>query len=162
MDASSWIRSFRALHQRVRQGNVPDDERRLYDASKEQFARSLVAAQGLTVAPGESARRSFRVALVFRIELSVGGRRVKAATLDVSVGGFSARLDQAPDLNQLVEFSLFVPGDQDPIVGKAKAVGARNLVANARVSFAFEGLPERGKERLENVLFDAVLARLPE
>jgi hypothetical protein len=54
-----------------------------------------------------------------------------------------------------------MPEGKDPIVARAKIVATvRQAAANHRVSFAFEGLPERDTERLSILVFDTALSRL--
>ena len=161
MSANAWFNEFRYLHEKAKKKDLNDSEKQLYAASREQFARALTAAQGLTLKPGESARQAFRVAQVMQVELTFGSGMVRAVTQDISRGGMSVTIAQNPDPKELVGFSLRMPGGASPLVGRAKAVSAKKQPGNYRVSFAFEGLPEADQERLEMVMFDAALSRIP-
>ena len=161
MDAATWIRAFRELHEKAKKGGLSSDEAAAYVDSKEQLARSLLAAQGLAMRQDESARRSFRVALMLQVELRMSERTVKTMTVDLSAGGFSAVVDPPPPLNVRLEFTLKRSSTEVLLTGKAKVVGAREIGRGARVSFAFDALAPKEQEKLEMTLFDAALARMP-
>jgi hypothetical protein len=161
MSANAWFNEFRYLHEKAKKKDLNESEKGLYLAAREQFARALTAAQGLTLKPGESARQAFRVAQAMQVELSFGSGMVRAVTQDLSRGGLSVTIAQNPDPKESVGFSLRMPGGTNPLVGRAKAVSAKKQPGNYRVSFAFEGLSEADQERLELILFDAALARIP-
>lgn len=161
MNASAWIGEFRALHEKARKKDLKDSDKKLYLEAREQLARALTAAQGLTLKPGESARQTFRVAQAMQIELGFASGSVRAMTLDISRGGFSTLLAQPPDAKELVGFTLKMPGGVDPILGRAKLASSKRQPGNFRVSFTFEAMSEADQERLEMVLFDAALARIP-
>jgi len=159
--AQDWFAHFRAMHTRFRTGKLEERERAEYFVAREQLARSLLAAQNLTVEPGKTARRSFRVAhsLQLDIQFSAGDKRVP--TLDVSVGGLSTVLPSEPNDKEQPGFSLRMPGGLDPIIGRMRLTSVNKRVGNYRVSYAFVDMPEREAERLESVLFDLVLSRMP-
>lgn len=161
MSANAWFNEFRYLHEKAKKKDLNESEKGLYLAAREQFARALTAAQGLTLKPGESARQAFRVAQAMQVELSFGSGLVRTLTQDLARGGLSVLIAQNPDPKESVGFSLRMPGGANPLVGRAKAVSAKKQPGNYRVSFAFEGLAEAEQERLELILFDAALARIP-
>jgi hypothetical protein len=161
MSANAWFNEFRYLHEKAKKKDLNESEKGLYLAAREQFARALTAAQGLTLKAGESARQAFRVAQAMQVEFNFTSGTVRAVTHDLSRGGISATIAQNPDPKELIGFSLRMPGGLDPIIGRAKAVSAKKQPGNYRVSFAFEGLSEADQERLEMVMLDAALARIP-
>jgi hypothetical protein len=161
MSANAWFNEFRYLHEKAKKKDLNESEKKLYLDAREQFARALTAAQGLTLKPGESARQAFRVAQAMQVELSFASGSVRAVTSDISRGGLSVTIAQNPDPKELVGFTLKMPGGVDPILGRAKAVSAKKQPGNYRVSFAFETMSEADQERLELVMFDAALARIP-
>jgi len=156
-----WVRAFRALHHKAKERALPPEEQRTYLQLREQLARSILTVQGLSQPRGESARRSFRVAILLRIALKSAIRSLHAVTVDLSVGGFSAILDQAPDLHEVLDFSLDLSG-AEALTGQVKVVGTREHATTSRVSFAFDGLSQGAQERLEIFVFDTALTRLPE
>lgn len=161
MSINAWLQEFRALHKRARQKQLNEEEKKLYLGAREQFARALTAAQGMTLKPGEMARTTFRVAQAMQIELSLTSGVVRALTLDVSRGGFSVVLAKVPSDSELVGYTLRMPDGMDPIIGRARVVASKKQIGNYRLSFAFEGMSEYDEERLEAVLFDAALSRIP-
>jgi hypothetical protein len=161
MSINGWLHEFRALHKRARQKQLNEEERRLYLQAREQFARALTAAQGMTLKPGEMARQTFRVAQAMQIELSLHTGIIRAMTLDISKGGFSVVLGKPPGENEMVGYTLKMPEGADPIIGRAQLVASRKQIGNYRLSFSFHGMSEYDQDRLETVLFDAALSRIP-
>jgi hypothetical protein len=161
MSINAWLQEFRALHKRARQKQLTDEEKQLYVMAREQFARALTAAQGMTLRPGEMARQTFRVAQAMQIELSLNTGIVRAMTLDISKGGFSVVLTKPPGEKELVGYTLRMPDGMDPVIGRARVMAAKKQIGNYRLSFAFEGMSEYDQDRLEMILFDAALSRIP-
>lgn len=161
MSINAWLQEFRVLHKRARQKQLNEEEKKLYLSAREQFARALTAAQGMTLKPGEMARTTFRVAQAMQIELSLASGIVRALTLDVSRGGFSVVLAKVPSESELVGYTLRMPDGMDPIIGRARVVASKKQIGNYRLSFSFEGMSEYDQDRLETVLFDAALSRIP-
>jgi hypothetical protein len=160
MSVNQWVEQFRELHERARKGPLPELEKRRYVAERERFARALTAAQGLSLPPGLSARRTFRVAQGLQVDLDLTEGKTRTMTLDISVGGFSVMLHKPPPDSEQPGFSLRLPGAADPLVGRAKVVSAQRKLGTHRVSFMFQGLAEKDAERLEMTLFDLALERL--
>jgi hypothetical protein len=160
MGANLWVEQFRALHARARKGQLGEDEKRRYVAAREQFARALTAAQGMSLPPGQSARRNFRVAQGLQVDLNLPSEQIRSITLDVSVGGFSVMMHKPPAETELHGFSLRLPGNAEPVVGRAKVVSVQRKLGTHRVSFAIQGLAEKDAERLEMTLFDLALERI--
>jgi len=132
-----WLTEFRVLHDKARSDNLSDHDAKLYKDGREQLAAALVQAQRLTRNPEESARQALRVARAVQVDLELNSGKQRVVTLDISIEG------------------------KDPIVARAKVVATvRQAAANHRVSFAFEGLPERDTERLSILVFDTALSRL--
>lgn len=160
MSANLWVEQFRALHARARKGPLPEEEKRRYAAAREQFARALTAAQGLSLPPGQSARRSFRIAQGLQVDVAFSSGSVRAMTLDVSVGGFSVMMHKPPVESEEPEFTLRLPGNQEPVKGRARMVSVQRKIGTHRVSFAMLGVAEKDTERLETALFDLALERI--
>ena len=160
MVGSDKQQRFRELHQRAMKAVLPPDERAEYNEAKEQFARSLCAAQGLRLEPGQRARATFRVLVLFKVEVTIDGSIQKAATMDVSVGGFSTLLGVAPATGTELPFKMS-PSSKEAISGIAVVAGTVKERTGQlyRISFAFKDLPAGAAERLEEALIDAILAR---
>ncbi len=125
MSVIHFIDEFRALHARARKGELTEADRPAYMAAREQFARALTAAQGMTLKPGEMARQTFRVAQAMQIELSLNTGIIRAMTLDISKGGFfNGNVVKIKDVE--------TPSSQVYVLEEKVAVGARPRVADAR------------------------------
>jgi hypothetical protein len=157
MDPTQWISAFRALHQRVKKAEATPQELEHHLAMREELARSLASAQGLTVPTGQNARRHFRVAQVFHIELNNIHR---AVTRDISRSGFSALVPGDYKDGQEVSFSIVLARGEEPITGKGKVVASMKQQGSSRVSISVSAMSEASGERLEMALFDAALSRI--
>lgn len=154
-----WLLEFRRSHERARDGRLGEAELAAYRAGRDELARALLAAQRLTLRPGELPRRALRVARALQVDLDRLTSRERAVTIDLSTGGFSCLLAKAPPAGEEVGFSLRLPG-AEPLTGRARVQGVRVLPGNVRVSFQFVGASEADRERLETFVFDTVLAQL--
>jgi PilZ domain len=157
MEPGQWIAAFREAHERFRSGALTDAERARYLAMREELATSLVGAQGLMVPAGQAARRHFRVAQVFAIEIN---NLYRSMTKDISRAGFSCLVPATLKEGDPFSFALTLKRGEDPVTGQGRVVGVVKQQGNSRVSFSIDTLSEANAERLEMALFDAVLARL--
>lgn len=160
MNVGEWIHQFRELHERAKKRSLSEADQKAYAAAREQMARALCGAQGLTVEAGQSARQSFRVAQGVQVDLGFASGNVRAMTLELSCGGFSVMLAQAPDQKERPGATLKLPGG-DPLILRVVLSSVVRRPGNVRASFAFQELSEKDRERLETALFDFALARLP-
>jgi PilZ domain len=159
MDLGQWLQGFRSMHERARSGSLKPAERAEYLGAREELARALVAAQRLTVQPGQTPRSTLRVARALQVDLESPVRKDRLTTFDVSLGGFSALLTKAPAADEELTATLRLPGDE-PLTCRTVVAATKVQPGNVRVSFAFRGLAEPDRERLEVAIFDAVLAQL--
>ncbi len=157
MDPSQWIASFKALHEHVKKGAASELEKEKHQAMREELARSLATAQGLSVPAGQDARRHFRVAQVYPVEVNSVYR---AVTRDISRSGFSALVPGTLREGEEVTFSLQLTRDTEAVKGRARVVSAVKQAGNMRVAFEITGLQPEMAERLELALFDAALSRI--
>jgi PilZ domain-containing protein len=154
-----WLLEFRRAHEKARGGQLGEAELKAYRAGRDELARALLAAQRLTLRPGETPRRALRVARALQVDLDLVTSRERAVTIDLSTGGFSCLLAKAPPVGDEVGFSLRLPATE-PLAGKARVQDVKVLSGNVRVSFQFVGQEEPDRERLETFVFDTVLAQL--
>jgi c-di-GMP-binding flagellar brake protein YcgR len=160
MRLAQWLTDFRKLHAKARGGALDGPERTSYLAAREELARALLAAQHVQAKRGQPARAALRVARAVQAELSFAtSGKVRALTLDLSVGGFGALLAHAPATGEKVRFSLRLPGGVF-VEGAARAVGVAPNAGSARVAFAFEGLSPEDLEQIELLVFDTVLEQM--
>ncbi len=157
MEPGQWIAAFREGHERFRAGALSEAERKRYLAMREELANSLVAAQGLMVPAGQNARRHFRVAQVFAVEVN---NLYPAMTKDISRAGFSCLVPATMRERDPFSFALTVKRGEDPVTGQGRVVNVVKQQGNSRVSFSIDTMSEANAERLEMALFDAVLQRL--
>ena len=101
---------------RVKKGDASPEEKDRHLAMRREFARSLAAAQGLGVPDGQDARKHFRVAQVYNLEVN---NAYRAVTRDISRSGFSALVPGSFKEGEEVLFSIQpgrgVDGDQEPV-----------------------------------------------
>jgi hypothetical protein len=159
MSLGQWLSQFRDLHERARRKSLNERDLATYRAGRDELARALLAAQRLTLKPGETPRQALRVARALQVDLDLLTSRERAITVDVSTGGFSCLLARSPPLGDEVGFSMRIPAS-DPLAGRARIADVKPHSGNVRVAFQFAGLPTDEKERLEMFVFDTVLAQL--
>jgi hypothetical protein len=160
MPPDPWLTQFKLLHERARKGTLTPEETQLYNVSREQLAQMLAKVQGLNQKPGETARQTFRVAVVLPVELTLPEGALRAVTLDVGRGGFASILQKLPEQRDALGFVLKLPGGGEPLAGRVRVVESKKQIGNFRVSFAFIQLGEKEADLIERVLLDSVLARL--
>jgi PilZ domain len=159
MGLGEWLKGFRALHEKARQGGLGGRDLASYHAAREELARALLAAQRVGLQPGQRARRSLRVARALQADLELHDGAVRAMTVDVSPGGFAVLVARAPRLDDEAKVSLRLPG-REPLVASARVVEVKQQAGTARASFMLIGLDEAEAERLEMFVFDAVLEQM--
>jgi hypothetical protein len=159
MGLSEWLKGFRTLHEKAKQGGLTGRDLTHYQAARDELARALLAAQHISLQPGRKPRRVLRVARALQADLEFHDGNERAMTLDVSPGGFSALLSRPPRVDDEVTVSLRIPGGE-PIKSSARVLEVKQQVGNVRACFAFAGLDEAEVDRLEMFVFDAVLGQL--
>lgn len=159
MSLAEWLTTFRDMHERARRAQLNPREAAVYKAGRDELARALLAAQRLTVKPGETPRQALRVSRALQVELDMPTSHQKAVTIDVSTGGFSTLLSRAPALGEEVHYSLRMPASE-PLAGQCRVTDVKAQPGNVRVAFQFTGLSAADRERLEVFVFDTVLAQL--
>ncbi len=117
---AQWLLEFRQLHEKARRGQLSGRELQLYRSGRDELARALLAAQRLTLRPGETPRRALRVARALQVDLDFATSRERAVTIDLSTGGFSCLLAKAPPVGDEAGFSLRLPAS-DALAGRARS-----------------------------------------
>jgi hypothetical protein len=156
---ADWLRRFKDLHERARRGELGPGEATNYDALRDELGRTMLAAQKLSLLPGQQARSTLRVARALQIDLELDGETHRTVTLDLSVGGFAAKLPQPPERGQVVGVSLRLPGTE-PVQCRARITDVKPLPGSARVAAQYLDLSPAALKRLELFIIDAVLALL--
>lgn len=159
MSLAAWLFQFRDLHERARRRVLNERDLQTYRQGRDELARALLAAQRLTLKPGETPRQALRVARALQLDLDLLTSRERAITIDLSTGGFACLLAKAPPLGDEIGYSLRIPAS-DPLVGRVRIADVKPHAGNVRVAFQFVGMPAEDKERVEMFVFDTVLAQL--
>ena len=159
MGLGEWLASFREMHEKARRRQLSAADLAIYRTGRDELARALLAAQRLTLKPGETPRQALRVARALQVDIDMLTSRERAITIDVSTGGFSCLLAKAPPLGEEVSVTLRIPASE-PLAGRARIADAKPQAGNVRLAFQFTGLSEDERERLETFVFDTVLAQL--
>jgi hypothetical protein len=156
---ADWLLSFRQLHEKARRGQLRDSELLRYRTGRDELARALLAAQRLQLRTGELPRQALRVARALQVDLDLGASKQRALTQDVSTGGFSCLLAKAPLLGEEVGYTIRIPA-AEALTGRARVQDVKPLQGSSRVAFAFLGMSDADKDRVELFVFDTVLAQL--
>jgi hypothetical protein len=159
MAAAAWFERFRLQHDQAKRGALAGRELIAYIAARDELARALLSAQRMSIPAGAPPRRGLRVARALHADIDLGGRVVKAVTLDVSAGGFATLLESAPRLGDEALVTLRLP-DPTPLRATARVASAKAQTGSVRVGFVFVGLSRDELERLERFVFDCVLAQM--
>lgn len=158
MDPAQFFASFRTLHDKARTGSLDIADRNKYLGMREEFARSLMKAQGQTVQDGRPARRQLKVAQLFPVEVA---NLYSTTTRELSCMGFTAVVPGALREGDQISWSLKPSRSAEPVSGTARLVSAVKAPGNTwRITCEFETLDEVRLERLEHAVFDAALSRV--
>jgi hypothetical protein len=158
MGIADWLRVFRALHDRAKQGALSPEDAGAYRDGCDELARALMASQRLAARPGEAPRHALRVARAVQIDLEAPLSHVRAMTVELGATGFSAILAKAPPPGEEQRCTMKLPGGElraTVLPGEVKP-----QAGSARVAFSFQGLPEADRARLELLVIDTALSQL--
>jgi hypothetical protein len=160
MSLADWLRVFRTLHERARKHELQGKELDEYRAACDELARALLAAQKLTLKPGEKARHVLRVARALQVTIEGKVTSVRATTVEISVAGFSALLAKVPPRDDELTAALRIPGLDKPLTASVTAGEAKQLGGTVRVPFLFGNIPDEARAQLELLVIDTALAGL--
>jgi hypothetical protein len=156
---SDWLRHFRGLHERARRGELNAGEESSYHSARDELARAMLAAQRLSLKPGEKARNQLRVARALQLDIEIEVINYRSMTLDVSVSGFSTVLARAPAVGSTAKVTLRLPAT-GPLSGMARISDVKPQDGSVRIGASFVELAAADRERLEIFVVDSVLAML--
>jgi len=159
MSFGDWLRVFRALHDKAKQGALSKDDAEAYRGGCDELARALMAAQRVAPAPYEAPRHALRVARALQVELEGPAALVRAMTLDVGVGGFSAILAKPPQPGEELKATLRIPGGT-PLVAQVVPAESRPQPGATRATFTFKKLSDADRAVLELLVMDTALSQL--
>lgn len=154
---NGWLEAFSALHRRAKEGALSPDEMAEYLRAREELADALLVAQQMSSQPGQDQRRSMRVAQALPVEIGSPRGRTVAVTLDLSSGGFSTIVSEAPEVGTKITFRLKLGRSAEPITGSARVVNAVAANGSVRLGVAFIEVGTGDRERLDFLIVDSVL-----
>jgi hypothetical protein len=158
MSLADWLRVFRSLHERAKKGELTGRDAEDYRAGCDELARALLAAQKISLRPGEAPRHVLRVARALQVTLDTKISHSRATTVEVSVAGFSVLLGKAPP-NEPQTATLRLPG-AEPLVVDVVPGEQKQQPGTVRVAFLFQKLPDAARARLELLVIDTALSHL--
>ncbi len=159
MSLSDWLRVFRTLHEKAKQGDLSPEDAEAYRGGCDELARALMAAQKLTARPGEAPRHALHVARALQVDLETPLSRVRAMTVDLAVAGFSTILAKVPPAGEEVTATLKLPG-RDPLTTAVLPGEVRQQPGSVRVTFTFRKLADADRAALELLVIDTALSQL--
>jgi len=159
MGISDWLRVFRTLHERAKTGGLQKEDADAYRAGCDELARALIAAQKLTLRPGESPLHALRVARAVQVDLAAGDWQARVTTVDLGVGGFSALLAKGPPANEDLRCTMKVPGGV-PLEATVVTSETKQHPGTVRAAFAFKKLGDPQRATLELLVIDTALAQI--
>src|SRR5512136_2891683 len=78
---------FGVMHYRARRVELSEDALLVYQNERDQLEQELRDAEHSALPPGHRLRRNLRIPCSLLVHFNMGGRIVRAATLDVSATG---------------------------------------------------------------------------
>jgi hypothetical protein len=154
-----WLKLFRKLHEDAKRGALKGVSLDEYLEARNELARALLAAQHVALEPGLQPRQSLRAARALQADLAFFDGTVRVATRTLSAGGFAAVLPGPQRPGEEVKVTLRLSGGE-PLQCEARVVESKPQAGNAHVSFKWVGLSAADAERVEMLVFDAVLEQL--
>lgn len=155
MRLREWIATFRSLHEKARRGLLTNAETTTYREAREELLAMLLAAQRLTLRPGETVREAPRAVRALPLEIH---STTDTVTLDISTGGFAALLSRPFRVGEQIEFSLWL--SSGPLQGRARVASVFDQGGSFRISFRLENVSQADTERMEFEVLDAAMEQL--
>lgn len=159
MSLSGWIADFCHLHERYKQGALVAAESTEYRYGREDLQSVLLAAQRLALGGKAQTRLAIRVNQAFPVELQLPSGTVKALTHDVAIGGMSTLVPTALTKGDRLPFKLRLSRAAE-INGAAVIVHVEEHQGAAKIACKFEDLSEADRLRLDDAVFESVVAQL--
>jgi hypothetical protein len=159
MPLREWLRLFRDHHVLAKRGALTGAALSEYHDARDELARALLAAQRVALTPGQAPRRSLRAARALQADLEFFDGTLRVTTQSISSGGFAALVARAPKVEERIKVTLRIPGGES-LAASAEVVEVTPQPGRVQASFRWLGLEPNDVERLEMLVFDAVLEQL--
>jgi hypothetical protein len=153
------IVQLRGLHDKRKRERLVGAEAVRYAELREDFARTFLDAQRLSLSEGQTYRQALRVACSLRLKLTTSTGLVEGLTADLSEGGLAALVASPMEPGTVCAYFIYAPGG--PIRGNGAVVSWVRPPRGSslyRVSLAFEPPDASTLERLQSVVLDGALA----
>ncbi len=155
-----WLVGFCDLHNKARVGQLDAAAKPAYLDARDQLATALLAAQRLTLKPGERPRQALRVLRAMKVELEFPSGPVSGLTQDFSSGGLSVMVPHAqPDATR-ARFSFKLSRAAEPVTGWAVVISSHTEHGSSRVSLRYAEIETNVREAIESAVFDEVVRQL--
>jgi hypothetical protein len=154
-----WMAQFCGWHEQYRKGELGEESLPLYREARGDLIDMLIVAQRLEIRT-DGARRALRMARALQVELDLPTGRVMALTQDISTGGLSALVGQAPPVGAMLSFRLKLGRGIEPIAGRARVVAAIPMQGSVRMAIAFETIEQGARDHIEDLVLDAICVEL--
>ena len=159
---NEWIRTFRDLHLKVKTAALSEEEGLTYQAAQLELTSVLVNVINASAFSGLSPRKSLRIGLETEVTLWYNKKALVGKTWDVGIGGFGAGFDSdfliPSNKGEIVDFSLKLPGEIGPALGKGKIVSVIPKQSRTRVALAYDDVTTHTRKRISAAVWDQILA----
>lgn len=155
-----WLSQFCCWHEKFKTGTLGMDLMPSYMQARLDLNAILVLAQRLDIRANDGARQAVRVARAVPVEFELPHGKISSLTHDISIGGLSALVGEAPAVGTVTTFRLKLGRDIQPVAGKCRVVANIPIKGSVRIAVAFDGLSKEGHSRIETLVIDAVCVEL--
>lgn len=159
MSLSGWIAEFCAMHERYRHGALSEPELEAYRHGRDDLQSVLLAAQRLALGGKAQTRLAIRVNQAFPVELHLPSGTLKAVTNDVAIGGLSTLVPTALTRGDRLPFKLKLSRHTE-VNGEVVIVHVEEHQGSAKIACKFEALSDDDRLRLDDAVFESVVAQL--
>jgi hypothetical protein len=100
------------------------------------------------------------VARAIPVEFDLPAGKISALTQDISVGGLSALVGEAPAVGTQLSVRLKLSRDVEAITGRCRVVAAIPVHGSVRMAVMFEEIATEAWVRIEDLVLDAICAEI--
>jgi hypothetical protein len=152
---SQFLTDFRALHHVARRGQLHGDDRRHYEAVRDELARAVCESQRVQPPPGQTWRSILRVQRAVRVDLHLPSGPLTTTTTELTATCITAVVPNRVPFGTRVGVRLHTAFREHVV---CHGCVLASTASPPRLSLQLEALHPRDEERIEMVIFDALLA----